>query len=349
MPAVSNEAASPRRSPLGQTRRVVFISLATQAVETAALVAAALATDSSAILSQTFAAAADVAVQAFLIIGVYSSGREPDETHPLGYGRERFFWSLYAALAIFVSGFTVAFTEVLQARAHATHVTSFRVGYAVLGVTLVLDAFPFWAALRETQRRANAQERSIWQYLRDTTEPATPTELIGNGIALVGGVLATVALALTQATGSSVPDTVASGAIGISLVAAAVALTQLNRSLLTGRGIPARTLEEMRNVVAAQHGVVDVPDIFAIVVGPSTLTVTGDVTFDDDLVVTDVERIVAAAVSDLRARWPTVRYVYLTPVGGGRKRGGEADSREGTRRGSVSRGFRADSDSPWSP
>jgi divalent metal cation (Fe/Co/Zn/Cd) transporter len=147
MPVVHNEAAGRRRA-FGRTRRVVFISLATQAVETAALVAAALATGSSAILSQTFAAAADVAVQAFLIIGVYSSGREPDETHPLGYGRERFFWSLYAALAIFVSGFTVAFAEVLRRSAHATHVTSFTVGYAVLGVTLVLDAFPFWAALR---------------------------------------------------------------------------------------------------------------------------------------------------------------------------------------------------------
>ena len=33
-----------------------------------------------------------------------SSVRPPDQSHPLGYGRERFFWSLLAALGIFLGG-----------------------------------------------------------------------------------------------------------------------------------------------------------------------------------------------------------------------------------------------------
>ena len=181
----------------------------------------------------------------------------------------------------------------------------------------MLDGVSFRAALREAYRRSATQRRSLARYLRHTTEPATATELLGNGVAVLGGVLAILALGLTQATGSSVPDTVSSGAIGIGLVAAAVALTQLNRSLLTGRGLPQRMLAAMRSVVAAQHGVVDVPELLGIVVGPSAFVLEGDVTFEDDLAVTDVEAIVASAISELRARWPEVRYVYLTPVGSG--------------------------------
>jgi divalent metal cation (Fe/Co/Zn/Cd) transporter len=51
----------------------------------------------------------------FLAIGVSLSVREPDETHPFGYGRERYFWSLFGALAVFVSGFAVVIEEALRA------------------------------------------------------------------------------------------------------------------------------------------------------------------------------------------------------------------------------------------
>jgi hypothetical protein len=122
----------------------------------------------------------------------------------------------------------------------------------------ILDGLSFAAAMRETHRQARAQGRSIAEQLRDTTEPARPTELIGNGIAFVGAAVAIVALALAQATGSTWPDTIASLLIGLALMVAAVALTQLNRSLLTGRGIRPELLEQMRRVIAAP-GVIDVP------------------------------------------------------------------------------------------
>ena len=299
---------------LARTRRVVFLSLAVQIPETAALAAAAALTGSSALVAQTFAAAADLAVQAFLVIGVRTSGRQADPTHPLGYGRERYFWSLFAALGIFVSGFAVAGEETLRSGVHPSPVTSFTVGYLVLAANLVLDSVAFAYALRETQLGARLRRRSLAEELRRTSEPATVTELLGNGVNLVGGALATAALGLTQLTGNTLPDTLASGLIAIALVAAAVALTQKNRSLLTGRGVHPSVLERMRSVIAAQPGVTDVPDLFAVVVGPRTLIVDGDVTFEDELSVPQVESLIDRAAAELRSHWPQVRYVYLTPV-----------------------------------
>ena len=47
---------------------------------------------------------ADTTNQVFLLISLRLSRKAPDETHPFGYGKERFFWSLLAAIGIFVSG-----------------------------------------------------------------------------------------------------------------------------------------------------------------------------------------------------------------------------------------------------
>lgn len=76
----------------------------------------------------------------------------------------------------------------------------------------------------------------------------------------------------------------------------------------------------IRRVVAAQPGIVAVPDLFGVVIGPSSLIVNGDVTFADDLTVPAVEQAIIGATAALRARWPSVDYVYLTPVHKGRSR-----------------------------
>src|ERR1700733_15671249 len=83
----------------GTTRRSVVVSLAVNCAETVGLAGAAGVTGSVALRAQTAASAADVAVLVFLLIGVLRSVRPPDDTHPLGYGRERFFWSLFGRSA----------------------------------------------------------------------------------------------------------------------------------------------------------------------------------------------------------------------------------------------------------
>jgi divalent metal cation (Fe/Co/Zn/Cd) transporter len=84
-----------RREPAkrGTTRNSVVVSLVVNCAETIGLAVAAGVTGAVALRAQTAANAADVAVQVFLLIGVLSSVRLPDQSHPLGYGRERFFWS----------------------------------------------------------------------------------------------------------------------------------------------------------------------------------------------------------------------------------------------------------------
>jgi FtsH-binding integral membrane protein len=72
------------------THRSVFISLAVNCCEALALAVAALVSGAVALRSHVAANAADVAIGVFLLIGVLSSARPPDDSHPLGYGRDGF-------------------------------------------------------------------------------------------------------------------------------------------------------------------------------------------------------------------------------------------------------------------
>jgi divalent metal cation (Fe/Co/Zn/Cd) transporter len=54
---------------------------------------------------------ADTATEGLLLTALRRSTREPDPQHPFGYGKERFFWALIAAVSIFVSGAVFAAYE----------------------------------------------------------------------------------------------------------------------------------------------------------------------------------------------------------------------------------------------
>lgn len=298
----------------GATRRSVLVSLTVNGAETVALGAAAWVTGSVALRAQTAANAADVAVVAFLLIGVLSSARPADERHPLGYGRERFFWSLFAALGIFVGGAGLALEGAVSSALHPSPVDHYSIAYLVLATTVGLDAFALVIALRPIRVEAAGRGISLRAQAHRSTDPAAMTVVVGGVCAVVGALAAAAGLVASQVTGSATPDTVASAFIGMVLLVASVMLLRTNRALLLGRGVPLAMLREMRRIVAAQQGIVDVPDLFAIVVGPSSLIVDGDVTFADELAVPGVEQAITRSAAALRERWPSIEYVYLTPV-----------------------------------
>jgi cation diffusion facilitator family transporter len=288
--------------------------------EAVALAAAAWVTGSAALIAQAAANAAELGVGVFLLIGVLRSNRPPDETHPLGYGRERFFWSLFAALAIFVGGAGLAFDQAVGSALDPSPIDSYSIAYLVLAATIALDALTLEVALRPLRRRAVRKGTSVRAEMQRSTDPAVITVIVGGGCAVIGGSIAALGLVLSQTTGSAIPDTLATALIGLLLLAASVLLLRTNRELLTGRGVSRQMLRAMRHIIATQEGVVDVPDLFAVVIGPSSLIVDGDVTFADAMNVPAVEQAIESAAAALRKRWPSIEYIYLTPVHRARSR-----------------------------
>src|SRR4051794_1564794 len=113
---------------------VVVAILANAGIAIAKLTAGLLS-GSAAMLSESVHSMADTANQALLLVAVKRSNKPADERHPFGYGRERYFWSLLAAVGIFVGGGVFAVyqgvSQLVEGGGEHGH---YALTYSVLGV-----------------------------------------------------------------------------------------------------------------------------------------------------------------------------------------------------------------------
>jgi len=115
-----NRADPPAPRPDGGTVSLgtVAIAISTYLTMSVAKAAAAALTGSAALFAETLHSVADTGNQLLLLKGLRGTRRRPDASHPFGYGAELFYWSLLAALSIFVVGGVLSVWEGTQRLLH---------------------------------------------------------------------------------------------------------------------------------------------------------------------------------------------------------------------------------------
>jgi cation diffusion facilitator family transporter len=288
---------------------------ANSAIATAKGIAAAL-TGSPALLAETLHTIADAGNEVFLWVAVRRSRHPADDSHPFGYGPERYYWALIAAIGMFLIGGALSIWEGITALVHPRPLEDFWVGVAVLVVALVLDGLSRLVAVRTLRRQAMRRSVSVRQLLRESPDPTVVTVYLEDSIDVLGAALALLALVLHRATGSALPDALATLVIGLMLGYVALRLTGRNRRLLTNQAVPERYVEQLRRRLTAMPGIAGVASLQAVYLGPGEVLVTADVTLepgqDGEGVATALER----ARSDIRRDVPAIARLQLTPVPG---------------------------------
>jgi cation diffusion facilitator family transporter len=284
------------------------------AIASAKGIAAAL-TGSSALFAETLHSVADAGNEAFLLVALRRSSRPADAEHPFGYGAERFYWALLAALGMFVVGSGVAIWQGVHALLHPPEIEAFWVGVVVLVVSIVLDGSSRMVAGREVRSRAARRSISLRQYLGEASDPTVTTVFLEDTADVIGAVLALTALVLHQLTGAALPDALASLAIGALLAYVALRLAGRNRELLTNRAIPQRYLDELSRLITEEPGVRAVVGLQGIYLGPAAVLITGDVHLEAALDASAAGDTMVRLRDRVRARYPDVAAeVYLMPV-----------------------------------
>jgi cation diffusion facilitator family transporter len=302
------------RDQHSESRRTVFIALAANAAIALAKFVGGLIAGSSAMLSEAAHSLADTMNQVFLLVSLAFSKREPDVEHPFGYGKERFFWSFMAAVVIFVSGAVFsAFQGFERITASGSEKESFGVAYAVLGFALVAESISLIRALRQTRGEAKEAKRSQPEFLRRSRDPTTKTVVFEDSAAVIGVVFAIVGVAASQITGNPAWDGVASLAIAVLLAIVAFGLGHQTYELLIGQAAEPEERERIEDVIRGHAGVVEVGDIFTMVLAPDQLLVAAHFDVDDDCSGDDVERLTDELEEELRDEVPSVWRVFLDP------------------------------------
>src|SRR3954452_13160749 len=155
--------------------RSVLAALAANSLIAAAKGIAAALTGSSALLAETLHTVADAGNEVFLYVAIRRSAREPDATHPFGYGPERDYLALLAAIGMFTIGGAVSIWEGLRALVHPPELDDFWVGVAVLLVALALDGASRTVAGRALRTPARARAVDVRTLLRKSPDPTVTT------------------------------------------------------------------------------------------------------------------------------------------------------------------------------
>src|SRR5215217_4410629 len=285
----------------------VFAALAANTAIAVAKGTAAALTGSPALLAETLHTVADAGNEVFLFVAIRRSRQPPDATHPLGYGPERYYWALLAAVGMFVIGGAVSIWEGVNALFHPPGLDDFWVGVAVLVVALVLDATSRLVAVRALRTQAARRRQSVRELLRETPDPTVVTVYFEDTIDVLGALLALIAIVLHRVTGSAVPDAVATIVIGALLCYVAVTLTRRNRALLANQSVPERYVQRLRARLEAGEAIRSVTRIEAAVyLGPTEVLVAADVRMSDGLTGDQVAEMLGATRAEVMRELPVI-------------------------------------------
>ncbi len=275
---------------------------------------AGVASGSSAMLSEAAHSIGDTMNQVFLMASLRKSRKPPDEEHPFGYGMERYFWSLLAAVSIFVLGAGFSAYQGIQALTSSGEGGSPTWAFVVLAGSFVFEGTSFLKAVRQLRGEASDRGSDLRHHLRHDADPALRAVVWEDGVALVGLLLAAAGLAADTVTGGRTWDGVASLAIAALLVAVAYGLGRQNQQYLLGKAAPPEVRAGIVEAMRSTEGIDSVLELMTMQLSPEQILVAARVDLADHLSPEGIE-LASDEVDDLiRERFPEVRHVFLDPT-----------------------------------
>lgn len=292
---------------------VIYAALAGNLLIALIKFAAAAWTGSSAMLSEGVHSLVDTGNQGLLLYGLHRAARPPDEQHPLGHGRELYFWSFIVALLIFSLGAGVSLYEGIKHIQNPVAITNPATNYIVLGLSLVFETASWWVAWQAFDRERGGLD--VFAAAIRSRDPTTFLVLFEDSAAILGIVIAFVGTLAADVLHMPVLDGVASVGIGLVLAAIAVFLARESKGLLMGEPAREPAIAAIRAIAQEQPGVAGVSRLISVHLAPHQIVVALDIDFDDDLKASEIEALGTTLDRRVRASNPDVMALFLNPRG----------------------------------
>ena len=249
---------------------VLIAFLANLLIAIAKSIAAAI-TSSASMLAEAAHSWADAGNEIFLLVADRRSDREPDSRHPMGFGREAYVWSMFAAFGLFTAGAVVSIWRGIQKLIEPEEASNFLVAYVVLAIAFVLEGVSFLRAMTQSRRMAAARDQSITNFVLNTSDPTLRAVFAEDAAALVGITIAVIGIGLHQATGSPRPDAIGSILVGVLLAVIAVFLIDRNRRFLVGEVVRPEIRQQVLGALLERPDIDRITYLHLEYVGPGRL------------------------------------------------------------------------------
>ncbi len=288
---------------------VVYGALAANIGVALAKFAAAAVSGSAALVSEGIHSLADCSNELLLLLGLARSQKPADQSHPYGYGKELYFWSLIVALVLFTAGGGASVYNGIERLLHPRAVEISWVSYVVLLVAAVFEGASLFLGMKKL--RAENPGGSVLDALRRSKDPSVFTVVAEDTAALAGLTIAAAGTALTARFHDPRYDAAASVAVGLILGVIATFLVSESRKLLVGESGSHALLDDVRRLTAGDTSVSKVGEALSMQLGADEVLLNLDVEFNQEISGDALPRTIQALERKIRAAHPEITRIFL--------------------------------------
>ncbi|RUX25754.1 cation transporter [Mesorhizobium sp. M7A.F.Ca.US.011.01.1.1] len=295
----------------GGSKKVIYAALAGNLAIALTKFAAAAFTGSSAMLSEGVHSLVDTGNGGLLLYGMHRAARPADRTHPLGHGRELYFWSFIVALLVFALGAGVSFYEGMIHIMAPEPVANGKVNYIVLGLSFLFEGSSWLVALREFRKQKGKQG---WlRAVQSSKDPSVYTVLFEDSAALLGLIVAFAGILAAELLEMPELDGAASIGIGLILGATAIFLARESKGLLIGEPASLEVQRQVLTIAQQDPAVQRANGVLTVHMGPAEIVAGLSIEFEDHLTAPEIEACVERLEAQLKKEMPEITRLFVKP------------------------------------
>ena len=290
-------------------QRVVLTSFAVNFLDIALGLGVAVVTGSVVMIAQALQGVADLFASSFVIIGLTQSRRPPDETHPFGYGREIYFWTLLAGFLMITvtAGLSIYFGW--QRVQGPEPITNLPLALGVLLLGMLTNGYSLSLSLR--RMLGHHPVRQLFHAFYQSPLVEAKTTFVLDLMGSVAAVLGFLSLLAFGATGNGFFDGIGAILIGIAVAVLAGFLLIGLRALVIGKSAVPKIEDQIREAALTVPEVTDVLRLRTMHGGIGKLFIHLDVHVKHGLRTEQIERIIDEIKRNIREEVPIAETVQV--------------------------------------
>ena len=291
------------------SKKAIYAALAGNGMIAITKFFASAYTGSSAMFSEAIHSVVDTGNQILLLYGIKRSERPADKTHPFGYGMEVYFWSFVVAILLFGLGSGVSIYEGFSKIQNPHPVTNPFVNYIVIGFAIIFETIAFSVAYRELRKTKGSQ--SLIKAIRTSKDPTIFTVLFEDFAALLGLMVAGLAIYLGEVLNLPILDGIASVIIGLILALTASLLAFECKGLLCGEAANDQIVAGIEDIVKGETDVLYINEILTMHLGPQDILLNISLDFKDAMSSGNVEATISELETSIKSKFPEIKRVFI--------------------------------------